>query len=128
MRVPPPRLRPGDELTTGWLNKIRDWCVRNTLQGVSAGLTAQQLDTGFTLGAIIPDGASGSVGVVQTGGISARVGSTYGSGNVLVNTLGVNITVKNFSSTTGGIAAGTYVFVQQDSAGTWWVTSVDCGN
>lgn len=77
--------------------------------------------------------------VVSSGGISARSGSTPGTGNVEIQVLspatgdlvdsGIQITgVNSFSSTTGGFPSGVYGFVSYDPEGNPWFTSADCGN
>ncbi len=77
------------------------------------------------------------------GTISARVGTTPGTGGVFIviydgsvyqiqNGSGGNPTITqavlNFSSTTGGIPSGTYCWIGLASDGQWEIISVDCGN
>ena len=83
------------------------------------------------------DAQSSASLAITNGTVTARVTTTPGSGAFnFVNLNGTTLTTDtsgttacfNFSSTTGGIATGTYVWVEQDPAGNWWITSVDCGN
>lgn len=75
------------------------------------------------------------VGVVASGGISARSSGTPGTGNVTIQTwngtalasLGITVVAKSISSTTGGIPSGTYCIVLR-ICGAYWLISVDCGN
>jgi hypothetical protein len=74
--------------------------------------------------------------------ITARSGSTAGKGtvflvnddydsgttNVTLTTTTTTQTVFSYSSTTGGIASGIYVWIAQGAKGNWFVISVDCGN
>lgn len=65
-------------------------------------------------------------------GISARSGTTAGNGTVTLqyldgSTITANtdtLTVYNWSKTAA--AAETYVWVHQDSLGTWWILGEDC--
>jgi TctA family transporter len=75
------------------------------------------------------------VGVVATGGITARSGSTPGSGNVTLQTwdgtalasLGITKKAYSISSTTGGIPSGTYCIILRICSAHWLI-SLDCGN
>ena len=68
---------------------------------------------------------------VADGTITARVGTTLGSGMVFLTTIaGTAVTVLtdtanvlNFSSTTGGIPTGTYVWVEEDDNTAIFVSS-----
>jgi hypothetical protein len=72
---------------------------------------------------------------ITDGTITARVGTSPGSGNVKIQTwngsaladLGVDVPVLSISSTTGGIATGVYVIVLR-ILGAYWLISVDCAN
>lgn len=65
-------------------------------------------------------------------GVSARSGTTAGSGTVTLQYLsGTTITdgsetVTVYNWTDDAAAATTYVWVQQDTLGTWWITGEDC--
>ena len=136
MRVaPPPKLRPGDELTTKWLNWILAWVKRNTIElGVDSGLAMAQTENATILR--LASRQSGQQLAITDGTITARTGTTPGTGTVfLVNydstdliTGTVDVDVFNFSSTTGGIPDSIYCWIEQDPQGNWWITSVDCGN
>lgn len=79
--------------------------------------------------------------VVTSGTITARSGTTPGSGTAIVQTwngtvlanlqsassTNVTIPVLSISSTTGGIPTSTYC-VALRIAGAYWIISVDCGN
>jgi hypothetical protein len=76
------------------------------------------------------------IGVVATGGISARVGTTPGSGNftpqtwngtVLANLSANTLPCYSISSTTAGIPSGTYIIVIK-IYNVYWVCTADCGN
>jgi hypothetical protein len=128
--------RPGDELTWSWLNNLLKMCRTNTIiLGPNCGLAMIKSEgTGTALR--VTNKGSGRQLAVTDGTISARVTTTAGSGNVfLVTNDGTTLTVGtvdtpvlNFGSTTGGIADGTYVWIEQGPDNNWWITSVDCGN
>jgi hypothetical protein len=74
--------------------------------------------------------------VAVSGGISARSGSTPGSGTATIQTWtgstladmtgsGATPTVLNISSATGGIASGKYMILLKIS-GTYWVITAEC--
>ena len=138
MKFPPPKLlRPGDELTTGWLNWVLRLAKRNTIElGANSGLSMVQNENGTSL-RVASTSKQGTVGITSST-ISARSGLTPGSGTVdrysydedsgdLVDDE-QSEDVLNFSSTTDGIASGTYVWIEQDGLGFWWITAVDCGD
>jgi hypothetical protein len=138
MWITPPRpLRPGSELTTGWLNWLLACVKRNSINvGVNSGLAMVQTENGTILR--VAKDSGGQQLAITDGTITARVGTTPGTGNVFtVSYDGTNLitdpnftdlAVFNFSSTTGGIPTTTYVWITQDPQQNWWVTSVDCGN
>jgi len=132
----PRRWREGDTIGARDLNKLLDAIERCIINpGQSSGLDISQSQGGTSLRVRPP--TNRYLGVTS-GTITARSGTTPGTGTVTlylystsagtVGTSGVNVTVYNFSSTTGGIATSTYVWVEQDVDGNWWITSVDCGN
>ncbi len=132
---PPTKLKPGDELTSGWLNWLLSWVTRNTIEiGVNSGLSMVQTDHGTALRTTgQPTGAQLAI---TDGDVSERSGTTPGTGTVfrvaydgtVLVTDTVDLDVFNFSSTTGGIPDSTYCWIEQDPQGNWWITSVDCGN
>jgi hypothetical protein len=73
--------------------------------------------------------------VVTDGTITARSGTTPGSGTVFTTTWNGSVlttttntfTVYNISSTTGGIATGVYG-VMVKIMGSYWLITLDCGN
>ncbi len=133
--VPFKEIRIGDELTMAWLNALRDTVLQNQITlGANCGLAMTQSPAGTALR--VSSGSNSKQLAVTDGAITARSGTTAGTGTVFLTTFdGTDITttaetldVFNFSSTTGGIATGTYVWVQQDDGGNYWITAVDCGN
>lgn len=70
---------------------------------------------------------------VTDGTITARSGSTPGTGNVTLQTwngtalasLGIDKPVFNFSSTTGGIPTGKYCVILR-ICGSYWIISTEC--
>ncbi len=130
-----PNFRAGDVLTAQMLNEI----VRGQALDVrgSGGLTVRSSD-GRNLQLAV-NGFGGLVVKVSSGGITARSGATPGTGDCDVQTLdpstgnlvdaGIKVKdVKSYSSTTGGLTAGTYGFIISDQDGVIWIISVDCGN
>lgn len=134
MMFAPKDLKPGDELTLSWLNKIRSWCARNTINlGVGSGLAMVQNEQGTFLR--VSGSQSGELAITH-GSITARVTSTPGTGSVyFVNYDGTSLStdtshdipVLNFSSTSGGISTGVYVWVTQGPGSEYWITAIDCG-
>ncbi len=72
---------------------------------------------------------------VTSGTITARSGTTPGTGNVTpygwdgtsLVTMGTTIPVYSISSTTGGIPTNTYCIVLK-IFGAYWIITADCGN
>ncbi len=141
--LPPKKLRRGDYLTAAWLNQIRSLVLRNRISlGVNSGLVMSESDGGKVL-RTASSGATGQQLAYTNGTITARSGTTPGAGTVylvrydgsvfqIMNGSGGNPTitqaVKSYSSTTGGIATGNYVWIAQNPADLYWyVISVDCG-
>ncbi len=133
-KIPPLRLKPGDELTTRWLNSVRDAAIEGSISDLGPGLTGSPTPNGWTIG--VNERSGGGFWAKTNGTISARSGTTLGAGSVfLLSVTTTTITVLtdtqavvNYSSTTGGIPTGTYVFVQDDGFGNMSITAVDCGN
>ncbi len=138
LRVPFPKIKPGDELTTKWLGELRAWVLRNTIVSISPPLTASQNDDGIAIGIGSQTGGNSLSPGLTTSTISARSGTTPGHGNVLLYLLdttgpsiastGTTVVAYNISSTSGGIPNNTYVLVSKDTNGNYWVTTADCGN
>ncbi len=134
-RQPPGVLKSGDELTSKWLNAVRQAAVEGSIAHFGPGFTAQPTPNGWSIGMAVT-GSSGGFWAKTNGPVSARSGLTLGSGTVFlldVSTTTITVTtdtlsVVNYSSTTGGIPTGIYVFVQDDGFGNWSITAVDCGN
>ncbi len=134
-RIPPAVLKPGDELTCKWLNALRQVAVEGSIAQLGPGFNAQPTPNGWSIG-IGSISGGGGFWAKTNGTISARSGTTLGTGSVFllsVTTSTITVTsntldVVNYSSTTGGIATATYVFVQDDGFGNPSITAVDCGN
>lgn len=136
MRLPAlKRLKKGDELTSSWLNRLLALVKMNTVElGMNSGLSMVQTPNATIL-RLSSTGTSGRLAITD-GTITARVTTTPGTGTVnpvvfdgtTLTTLAEDITVYNFSSTTGGIVDSVYVWIEQDLSSWWWITAVDCGN
>ncbi len=132
-RIPPQRLKIDDELLLKWLNDVRDWAVQGSIMDVGAGLSGSPTPNGWSIGLGAGIGRAGFLAKTN-GTITARSGTTAGTGSVFLTTFSAptitvtanTLTVYNFSSTTGGIATATFVWVEQDDAGNYWITAVDC--
>ncbi len=134
MRIAPPKaLKPGDELTTKWLNWLLIWVKRNTIElGVNSGLSMVQTENATVLR--LASQKSGAQLAITDGTITARSGTTPGEGTVFrvsydgtdLVTDAETLDVLNFSSTTAGIPTGIYCWIEQDPQSNWWITSVDC--
>ncbi len=104
------------------------------------GLEMMQTTKGGTVLSVMasPDINVISAAIVTTGGITARSGTTPGTGNItfvyydtdtqVLTQTGDSTTIYSISSTTGGVPQDTYVMVGKDVNGIWWLISVDCGN
>ncbi len=133
-RIPPPLIAPGDELTCKWLNAVRQAAVEGSISHLGPGLQGMPTPNGLAL-SLASTGGNGGFWAKTNGTITARSGTTLGSGSVFllsVTTTTITVTsntlgVVNYSSTSGGIATATYVFVQDDGFGNWSITAVDCG-
>ncbi len=131
-----PEFKAGDALSAGKLMELRNRIQRLRLTtGQNSGIVLTESLTGTAIRVQFP--ANHYVGVVASGDITARVGSTPGSGfvdlqtyNPLINELeaaGVSVEVLNFSaSPPGGILGGQFCFVETDVDGNYWITSVEC--
>ena len=135
MKVTIPLVHEGEEISARLVNAIIAALRQAIIQpDGSTGIRIIQTPAGTTLSVRQP---ARYLAVVQSGGITARSGSTPGTGSVELYLLNVGgnsiadstqaITVFNFSSTSGGIASGTYCWVEEDIDGNFWVTAVDCG-
>ncbi len=132
----PPRPKPGDAITAKWANDLVDHIERNAPEA-GPGLVMRQSTKGGTVISLSATFVTIAPGIVGMAGITARSGTTPGSGDVGVYTLlasgptivatGNTVTVYSISSTSGGVAASTYVMIGLDQAGVWWLLSVDCG-
>jgi hypothetical protein len=130
----PKQGRPGDELTWSWLNSLVSWCQRNTINlGACSGLSAVPTPQGIALA------VSGLMGAqvaytktaitASTAGVS---GGAPGQGTAyFANFDGTNLNLDNAATTNAvtvynlqdeSVDAGTYIWIQQDPAGFWWVT------
>ncbi len=135
-KVPPKPLKPGDELVCKWLNEVREAAVSGGIAALGPGLKGSPTPTGWAINLANPLGQMPGFLAKTDGAITARSGTTLGGGDVFLTSIsGTTITVEtdtvdvlNFSSTTGGIPDATYVWVEQDADGNYFITSVDCGN
>ncbi len=151
MLFKPRKLKPGDELTTYWLNRVLTWCQTNTINlGPNSGLSMIQSPLTGTQLRVIRSG-SAQLAVTTSGGVTACVanaGSCTNSGTLLkwtpgtgfvyyvsyngtclvADTSSTSVAVRNFSTTTGGILGNVLVWTQLNSDGQRYVTAVDCGN
>lgn len=136
-----PNFRRGDTLTADTINDIidrqnnPDFDVRGDGIDVRKGVRGQiQLRNAGNSSVQAP-----FMGVVATGGITARVSGTLGTGTVekwvknpstgVYEDSGIAVKfVDSLSSTIGGIVAGSWVAVGYQEDGTPFVTTSDCGN
>ena len=139
MRFPPPDIRPQDDLTCSWLNRLKSWLLSAGVLWVTEPLTGQQTPNGWIIGlASQPTTPTGML-CYTDGAITAATPfsgstSTAGSGSVfLCTTSGTTITktsttlnVLNYSPTTGGIPTGTRVWVDFDQDGNAYIVSNAC--
>ncbi len=132
-KVPPRRLKPGDELVCKWLNEVRDAAIEGSIASLGAGLKGSPTPTGWALGVDIHQGTL-RPGVTSSL-ITARVGNNMGSGSVDLYTMNSppaitsdseTVTAYSISSVAAGIPSGTYCMVQMDANGNWWITTADC--
>ncbi len=137
-RTPPVKFKKGMELTAKWLADVRNAAVEGSICSLGPGLMGSATPNGWAIGLSNPGRGRAGFLAKTDGTISARVTTTLGTGTVFLTTIdsstGVitvesdTVDVFNFSSTTGGIATGAYVWVEQDDAGNYFITAVDCGN
>ncbi len=133
--IPPKRLpefKKGQILKASDMMALRDAITRQRLTtGQSSGVTLSETPDCTTIR--IDAARPGSVGL--SNGITARVGTTPGTGSVkfysynsntdkLVDQMAKQDPVKNFS--TSVIPSGKYCWVEPDESGTWWVVSAEC--
>ncbi len=124
--------KKGELLTAAKLNEIMDRVNRQRIDtGQSSGLVVQETDRGTVLRVF--GGGIGSVAL--SNGITARVGTTPGTGTARFYSYDVTTDklvdqgvdqnpVKNFSAT--AIGSGKYCWIEPDSGGTWFVVSAEC--
>ncbi len=131
-----PEFKAGDALSAGKLMELRNRILRLRLTtGQNSGIVLTESITGTAIRVQFP--SDRYVGIVASGDITARVGTTPGTGfvdiqiyNPLINELepdGTQVEVLNFSAVPPtGIPAGKYCWVQEDTDGNYWVISVEC--
>ena len=93
-KIPPPRIRAGDELTVKWLNAVRDTAVEGSILDLGAGLVGSPTPNGWAIGADVADtagiyfcltpssgtwGATGSWPTLTAGTFTADVYEAEGS-------------------------------------------------
>ena len=125
-----PRVKPGDEITAALFNALRDaiaQCI--ILPGRSVGIRITQTDAGVAISVKSTQRFAG----LTSGAISARSGSTPGTGTVELYALdtsnnladqNTSLPVFNFSS--GAIASGKYCWIEEDLDNHFWVISAEC--
>jgi len=139
MDIYPKILRAGDELVSSWLNAIRNLVIKAQLRtGDGSGISLTPTDHGVYIA--LANQVGGQLAITN-GSITARSGTTAGTGSVylisssvnsagtvctLTNTASTPLTVFNFSGTTGGIPTGKYCWIMQDPSGTWFIVSAEC--
>lgn len=101
-KLPPPRLKAGDELTIAYLNSIRDWVVEGSIAHLGAGIEGDPTPNGWSIG-LLPSAIT-PLFCVLSGAIAAS--GTVGSG-----TPGGPLTGQTIYL----IANGTYVMVSDDA-------------
>lgn len=142
----------GMELTWSWLNALLKQVLTNRINcGPNSGLSMVKIaGVGTFLRVSDPTAGAGQLAITD-GTISACVKTTLattgcptsppswapGTGFVyFLNYNGTcwvqddmqNYSVLNFSTTTGGIATGTLVWLSLDNGGNWVISAVDCAN
>jgi len=140
-RKPLPKFRKGDVLKAADLNTVIAELERQRLTtGQNSGIALQETERGT----VIRVASKGDRYLaIANGDITERDGATPGVGIVTLQackrtsagpppaytiySLGRDFDVVNYSSTTGGIEDGAYVWIEQDINGLWFITSVDCG-
>lgn len=132
----PPTFRTGDVLRASDLQAIADAARAQRVQG-GAGVEVRRGPGGSVqITGNLPPGKY--IGVAS-GNITARSGTTPGTGTVTVKyvaasgslaSVGADIAVKNCSSTTmtsgNGIDSGQYCSIWRDAFGVWWVSPEEC--
>ncbi len=133
-----PRQKAGHPIRARTINRIAETaeqiskfrvCPPLSLNMSAAGLMLRYLGPLFGVYIVLTDGT-----------ISARVGTTPGTGTAIIQTFngtilanlqksGTNVTTKvySISSTTGGIPTGVYGIALL-IFGVYWLITVDCGN
>ena len=131
----PDRVRAGDLITDEWANSIRDAIASGTLHaGLGSGIRLDRTAGGTAISTYQPLRFFG----VASGNISARSGTTLGTGKVTRHysdggtdtSTTIDYDVLNPSSNTmgsgEGITSGKYCFVQEDSDGNLVVGTLEC--
>lgn len=125
--------KPGKPIVARTLRQMAETCDWATRIQADPPLSIQSTAAGATLRLA---GYLFGVFIGKTDGtITARSGSTPGSGNVKIQTwngtaladLGIDVAVLNISSTTGGIVDAQYCIVLR-IMGAYWIITLDCGN
>jgi hypothetical protein len=123
--------RPGDPITASWAASLVRFIRRNAINPIaSPGLDVTQTADGTT---IRLRNTPNRFVAKTSGGITARSGTTPGTGSVqvydfdgsaLASDGSATVTVYSFSGT--AIDASKYCWIEQDPDGTWWITAVEC--
>jgi hypothetical protein len=123
----------GQPIMASTLRQLADTC--DTVSRLTADPPLEIVNTGGGMMLRLA-GMLFSVYIVTANGtITARVGTTPGTGNATIQTwngtalasLGVDKKVYSISSTTGGIPTGTWGIMLR-ICGSYWFITLDCGN
>ena len=138
MQFPPPEITPAVDLTCNWLNRLRSWVLGAGVLGLSPPLVGHQTPNGWVIGLASQQGATGLLcytdGAITAATAFSGGSSTAGTGTVFICTTSAGeitvttqtLSVLNYSPTTGGIATGTRVWVDQDQDGNYYIVSNAC--
>jgi len=133
----PTPVKRGDVLQAELLNRMQAELARLGKIRGGAGLSVRQGGGGLQLTSLDPNNRYLAV---ANGNISARSGTTPGTGNVdvcwinpsgpTITNIGPTIAVYNPSSSTmtsgQGIDSGQYCWIEQDPFGSWIVAPLEC--
>ena len=125
------RVRAGDAISAREWNELVERVTRNEIRANNTGgLNVQKTAFGVVLSLA---SRPGQMLAKTSSAISARSGTTAGTGTVTPQYLngttlgddGQDLTVYFFSAS-ASIDSGKYCWIEQDRAGVWWITAVEC--
>lgn len=130
-----PVFRKNEILSAKKLNQLVAYIERITIQppnpGASTGIEMAQDAGGTRLRVVFP--ATGLLAQAGSGGVSARSGTTPGTGQVTIqsydptnNITATTTTVDALNFTTTSIDSGKYCWIAQDENRRWWVIAAEC--